>query len=233
MLTLYTFGPAFGLPDASPFVSKALTLLKISELEFETNTKEFNKAPKGKLPYLKDGDQIIADSTFIRLHLEDVYGIEFDKGLDASQRGIAWAFEKLCEDHLYWSTVHSRWMDDDNFNAGPIKFFEAAPRLIRPVVTKIVRRKVSKSLHGHGFGRYNDQERALLAARGVAAIADYLGEKSYFMGDSVCGVDATIFAFVNSGLCDRFNAPMRDALESHDNLKAYNGRMKAKYFPEL
>ncbi len=233
MLTLYTFGPAFGLPDPSPFVSKTLTMLKISGLEFATDTKGFNKAPKGKLPYLKDGDQIIADSTFIRLHLEKEHGIDFGKGLDASQRAAAWAFEKLCEDHLYWSTVHSRWMDDSNFNAGPKKFFDAAPKLIRPVVAKMVRRKIAASLQGQGFGRHNADERALLAHKGVTAIADYLGDKPYFMGDTVSGVDATIFAFTNSGLCPQFKAPMRDALEAHDNIKAYNERMKAEYFPEL
>ncbi len=233
MLTLYTFGPAFGLPDASPFVAKALTLLKMSGLDFETDTKGFNKAPKGKLPYLKDGDQIIADSTFIRLHLEDKHGIDFDKGLDDSRRAVGWAFDKLCEDHLYWSVVHSRWMDDDNFNAGPKKFFDAAPRLIRPLITRTVRRKIAKNLHGHGFGRHNDEERQLLATRGVKAIADYLADKPYFLGDDVTGTDATIFAFVNCGLCTRFRAPMRTALEGHKNIKAYNERMKNRFFPEL
>ena len=32
MITLATFGPAFGLPDPSPFVTKADVLLKISGL---------------------------------------------------------------------------------------------------------------------------------------------------------------------------------------------------------
>jgi len=32
MITLYSFGPAFGLPDPSPFVTKAATLLKMAGL---------------------------------------------------------------------------------------------------------------------------------------------------------------------------------------------------------
>jgi hypothetical protein len=32
MITLYTFGPYFGLPDPSPFVLKAEILLKMAEL---------------------------------------------------------------------------------------------------------------------------------------------------------------------------------------------------------
>ena len=30
MITLYTFGPKFGLPDPSPFCMKALVLLKMA-----------------------------------------------------------------------------------------------------------------------------------------------------------------------------------------------------------
>ena len=36
MITLYTFGPAFGLPDASPFVIKAELLLKLAGLPYQT-----------------------------------------------------------------------------------------------------------------------------------------------------------------------------------------------------
>ena len=80
MITLYTFGPAFGLPDPSPFVTKAEVLLKMAGLPYRMDTKGFRKAPKGKLPYIRDGEDIIADSTFIRLHLEKRYNIDFDEG---------------------------------------------------------------------------------------------------------------------------------------------------------
>ena len=114
MITLYTFGPAFGLPDPSPFVTKAEVLLKMAGVPYRTDTTGFNKAPKGKLPYIDDGGAIVADSTFIRMHLEKNYGVDFDKGLSPAERGVAWAFEKLCEDHLYWVGLHARWIVDAN-----------------------------------------------------------------------------------------------------------------------
>ena len=63
MVTLYTFGPGFGLPDPSPFVMKAEILLKMAGLPFRTDTTGFRKAPKGKLPYIEDDGERIADST--------------------------------------------------------------------------------------------------------------------------------------------------------------------------
>jgi hypothetical protein len=50
MITLYTFGPYFGLPDASPFVIKAMLLLKFAGLDYREDRGGFRKAPKGKLP---------------------------------------------------------------------------------------------------------------------------------------------------------------------------------------
>jgi hypothetical protein len=49
MITLYTFGSAFGLPDPSPFVTKAEVLLKMTGLAYQTDPTGFRRAPKGKL----------------------------------------------------------------------------------------------------------------------------------------------------------------------------------------
>ncbi len=56
MITLYGFGPAMGLPEISPFVTKAHILLQMAGLPYETETSfgGFLKAPKGKLPYIRD-----------------------------------------------------------------------------------------------------------------------------------------------------------------------------------
>jgi glutathione S-transferase len=129
MITLYSFGPGFGLPDPSPFVTKAEVLLKMAKLPYRADTSGFKKAPKGKLPYVDDdGGETIADSTFIRWHLEKKYKIDFDRGLSPEQRAIAWAFEKMLEEHLYWAVVHARWMDDANFAKGPAPSFARSPR---------------------------------------------------------------------------------------------------------
>jgi hypothetical protein len=49
IITLYTFGPFFGLPDGSPFVTKTMLLLKFAGLEYSEDRGGYGKAPKGKL----------------------------------------------------------------------------------------------------------------------------------------------------------------------------------------
>src|SRR5919206_2224919 len=150
MITLYTFGPAFGLPDPSPFVMKAEVLLKMAGVPYRTDAGGLRRAPKGKLPYIDDDGQRIADSTFIRWHIEKKYGVDFDRGLSREERAIAWAFEKLAEDHLYWAVVEARWMDDANFAKGPRMFFQRIPAPLRPFVISMIRRRLRKALYEQG-----------------------------------------------------------------------------------
>jgi glutathione S-transferase len=233
VITLYNFGPAFGLPDPSPFVMKAETLLKISGLSYQADSKGFSKAPKGKLPYIDDDGERIADSTFIRWHLQKKYRIDFDRGLSEDERAIAWAFEKTAEDHLYWALIDLRWTDDANFDKGARNFFQAVPAPIRPLIVAMVRRKVRQALRAHGMGRHTPTEIVALATRSVDAVAAYLGQKPFFMGAEPVGVDATMFSFVAGALCPAFESPIRAAAERHDNLKRYVGRMAGRFYPDF
>jgi Glutathione S-transferase N-terminal domain len=56
-------------------------------LRYRTNTEGFSKAPKRKLPYIDDEGKRIADSTFIRWHIEKKYGFDFDRGYQRRQQG--------------------------------------------------------------------------------------------------------------------------------------------------
>lgn len=231
MITLYTFGPAFGLPDPSPFVTKAEMLLKLAGLSYRIDTSGFKRAPKGKLPYLEDDGMTVADSTFIRWHLEKKYGVDFDAGLTAAERGTAWAVEKMLEDHLYWAILHARWMDDGNFARGPALFFRSVPALLRPLIQAVVRRKVARDLQGQGFGRHAPEEIAAFAARDLGAAAAILSDKPCLMGEQPCGADATLFAFALGALCPLFDTPIRGAVEAQPNLVVYVDRLRAVYFP--
>jgi glutathione S-transferase len=231
MLTLHRFGLAFGLPDGSPFCVKAMVLLKMSGLEHTVVEGNLRRAPKGKFPVLDDNDTVVPDSTFIRWHLEQRHSIDFDKGLNAEQRATALAFEKLCEDHLYWGTVHTRWMIDEKFNKGPRSFFHFAPAVIRPAVVAIVRRGVKRNLDGQGFGRHTQAEITQIMRKGINGLADFLGDKPFLMGEEPCGADATTFAWAGRFRCPLFDSPILEAARARPNLIAYRDRGLARWFP--
>ena len=231
MITLHSFGPAFGLPDPSPFCIKAELLLKLSGLPYQRATGNLNRAPKRKLPLIVDDGVTIADSSFIRFHLESRHGIDLDKGLDAERRGVLWAVEKMLEDQIYWIIVDERWMDDANFARGPANFFKSVPAPLRPLVCAMVRRQVRRNLHGHGIGRHSQAEKMVLAARSLDAIVAILGEWDYLGGDAPAGGDAGLGAFMMAGLCPLFDSAFRGLIEARPSLTAYATRMSERFFP--
>lgn len=233
MITLCAFGPGFGLPDPSPFVTKVHILLKLAGLPYETNLKGFRKAPKGKLPYIDDEGAVVADSTFIRFHIEKKYGYDFDRGLIAFEKGAAWSIERMCEDHLYWLMIDARWLDDANFEAGPSSFFKSIPAPMRPLVAAYVRRTLRRTLYLHGLGRHDAASRIELARRDLVAISDLIGDKPFLFGGEPRGADATVGAFVMHALTKTFVTPLRDAAASRPNLVAYAERVSDRFFPLL
>ena len=187
-----------------------------------------------KLTGLRSGvvaSGFVADSSLIRLHIEDRHGIDFDNGLTPEQKGLAWACEKLVEDNLYWVVVRERWMDRANFDRGPRRFFDKAPAVVRPMVIAMIRRQVKRNLYGQGTGRFSIEEMNRLAARGIDSVAAAIGDKPFLMGDSPCGADATLFAFVGSLLCPVFESASRGHAEQHANLVGYRDRGMARWYP--
>lgn len=231
MITLYGFGPAYGLPDPSPFVIKVEMLLKMAGLDYRMDSTGYRRAPKGKLPYIDDGGTIVADSTLIRFHLERTRGVDFDAGLTPSERGIAWAMEKLLEDNLYWALADVRWNVKANFERGTRQFFAPIPAVLRPLVIWIALRKVNANLRGQGLGRHPRADIEAIAIRGVGAVANFLADKPYLMGATRCGADASAYGFIAGLLVPIFESPMRDAAEKHPNLAAYVARMRAEFYP--
>jgi glutathione S-transferase len=233
MIVLHTFGKQHDMIDPSPFVTKAHTLLRFAGLPYEDLPSDIRKAPRGKFPVMVDDGETIPDSTFIRAHIEKKYGFDFDAGLDARERAIAWSIEKMIEDHLSWIWIHERWTFSPDYANGPAYYFKPMPAPVRPLIELYVNWKLARARHGHGVSRYTDGEREALSQRGLDAVSTILADKPFLMGNAPCGADATLFAFLNVLLCPAFTAPSVAMARARPNLVAYSARLAAQYFPDM
>jgi len=232
MITLYGFGPYLGMPDGSPHVLKGHVLLRMAGLKYVTDTSlTLDKAPKGKLPVIDDAGEIVADTNFIRRHIERKYGFDFDRGLDKTERAEAWATERMLEDHLYWVCLYMRWAIPENFAAGPAHFFDGVPEPMREKVREGARVRVLGYLQAQGIGRHNIDEITDLGMRSLEALSDLLGNRLWLMGEQPCGTDASMTGMLTMLFSTLDFDLRRRALDLH-NLAAYTDRAMAHFFPE-
>lgn len=233
MIVLYGFGAGFGLPEISPFVTKTEVQLKMAGLAYRKERAMPPASPKGQLPFIEDDGKAVADSTFIRAHIEQKYGFDFDAGLDQRQRAQAWAFERMIEHHVYWALVGARWVDPVNFAKGPAHFFDGAPADRREKLREDAQFRVAENYLLSGLGRHAPDEDVDLALRSLLALSVQLGDRPYLMGDAPCGMDATAFGALAGILSPFFSSELRRRAEQFGNLSAYVARMMERYYPDF
>ncbi len=227
-LTLFGIGPAFGLPEASPYVTKTEVQLKMASLAFAKERSQPDASPKGQVPFLSDGGALIADSTFIRAHIEKSYGIDLDRGLTERERAEAWAIERMIESQLNTALAYARWLLPENFAKGPARWFEGAPQGVREAVLG----QVGANLKAQGIARHTPEEAVDLGDRSLHALSVLLADKPYLMGERPVAVDATAFGALAGIMTPFFESELRQRAESYPNLVAYVARMMARYFPD-
>lgn len=230
-IRLHQFAPAFGLPNASLFCMKLETWLRLAGIPYEAvNDGNVFKAPLGKLPYIDDDGRLIADSHFIIEHLKQRHGDTLDADLTPRHRAIATAFQRLLEENLYWAVVYTRWVLDDGWRLTREAFFGQLPWPLRAIVAPLARRGMRSELRGHGLGRHPEAEIYAIGMRDLDAVADYLADQPFLMGDRPRSIDASAFAFLANVLWAPVDSPLQRHARSRPNLEAYCQRMKARCF---
>jgi glutathione S-transferase len=232
MITLYQFPPAFGLPSGSSFCLKLETYLRMADLPFQVaSTMDMSKAPKGKFPYIVDQGKTIADSNFIIEYLKQTYGDPLDASLSPVERAIALAMQRLIEENLYWVAVYSRWQDPINWAITQDTFFRDFPPLLKAIVPTLARRSTLQNLKGHGIGRHTIAEVYQIGITDITALADFLADKPFFMGDRPTTLDASAYGTLAQILQVPIQSPVKAHAETFPNLAAYCQRMKSQFYP--
>lgn len=232
MINLYSFGSNFGVIDPSPFVLKVDAYMRLAQIEYMSfpNVDNLKKAPKGKLPFISDGETTITDSEFIISYLQEKFQVNLDSHLSDQQKSIAYLIGKSVDENLYWSLVHSRWINDDTWVHVKKAFFGSMPFPLKFIIPPIARKGVSSLLYKQGLGRHSDEEINNIADRTFQSLSNILGDKTYFFGESPCTFDATAFGFLAQFISVSLNNEMNDLARNYSNLVDYCNKMNAEYY---
>ena len=237
MIKLYKFGPAFGLPDASPFVMKVETYLRITGQKYEVASGDVRKAPRKQLPFVDIDGKIYPDSTAIVDLLEGARTDKLDTHLEAGQRAVGQAFKSMLEEHLYFGVLYMRWVTDDGWTVFEPSLKEmlgtfGVPGLMRGMVAKSARKQVTNRVYQQGIGRQPRAEVVGSCVKMVDALSVQLGEGKYFFGDKPTTYDATVYAFTAGVLCPAFDNELRKHSATKKNLVSYADRLKEQYWKD-
>ncbi len=228
MLKLMKLPTAWGLRNASPFNLKAEALLTMSGQAYESIEALPNKGPKGKLPALIDGEQVIGDSSLIQRHLEDKYEARFDDGLSEVELADAVAYRRMAEEWLYFINLWVRWIECPTITRDA--FFSGIPWPLRGLVFGRLQKDVKRTLHGQGLGRHTREEIYGFGEEALAAIAARIGSGPFFFGDTPRSVDAALYPQLLNVAEAPYDTPLREAARKHAVLTDYVRRCDQTIF---
>lgn len=233
MITLHAACEGFDMPEFSPYGMKTEVQLQLADLPYVKVKAGRDGSPKGQMPWIVDEGEAIADSTFIRAHLERKCGLDLDAGLTDEQRAVAWSVERMVENQLGWANAHFRFLLPENFEKGPAHWFDGAPEAMRQSMRDGLLQAVRANVQAVGIGRHNDGEILMLAERSLTALVTLLGDKPFFYGDRPVGSEAAIYGILATGMNPYFTSPLQQAMAAKPTLVAYIERMNGRFYPDL
>lgn len=230
MLTLNQFAPNPKCPDISTFCSKVEMFLKVNELPYQGLPASPNQAPKGKLPTLLDGQDLIADSELIIRHLCKKFKIDPEPGLTPEQKAISFMIRKTMEEHYYFIMLHTRWVDPKGWSVVNKLFFSAIPKPLKLVVPGIVRKQVTKGLLAQGIGRHDDPEISRRGREVLQHLGQFIGKSDCVFGDQPTLVDCVVFPYLWGALNFPSDSELKRAADENPHFKAYVDRILKRYY---
>jgi glutathione S-transferase len=232
-IKLFQFPRMFAVPNVSPFCCKLETWLRMAEIPYEVvDVRDPRKAPRGKLPFIEDGDVRIADSSVIIEHLSRTRGIDLDAHLDATQRSTALLVQRTLEEHYAFVLAYTHLVRDEGARHTRARF-AAVPALVRPFVVRAVEKSVSTLLWHQGLTRGSHEEIVRSAIRDWRAVLSFMSDGPFFFGAQPSNVDATVFATLATTVLTPIDTPIRAFLLGEPKAVAYTERMRLRFFPEL
>ena len=217
MLTLYSYPTLFGVADNNAYGLKVFAFLKLAGVPFRhEHIFDASAAPRGQLPYIEDGSDIVGDSETILAYVTEKYRVTMDHALSEAQRDTDLMLTRLLDD-LYWVMSYSRWQDERYWPAFRDALLREHPRLTEADLLK-AKEFNARRYYFQGIGRYAPDQ---AMARGIAdlrVLAHLIPREGYLHGERPNSIDAGLYGFIANIYFYDIATPLKEFVAAHDNI---------------
>lgn len=226
ILTVYVFKGSGSTISSSPFTTKILTFLRLCGIPHNVKEADMQKAPKGKVPYLVHGENIVGDSQLMIRYLENTFDLnEMSKilfnskeynnlltkqfipfsNLTKQQQAQSDMIRLMCEGELYWGLVSIRWFGTQGIGRSEVlwkntmkSYFSAIPAFIRPILCAMIRTQLFGDAWGQGLIRHSPDDQIYFIKRDLNALSTILSSNNnkFMLGDFPTEVDCIVFGTI-------------------------------------
>ena len=232
MLTLYSYPTLFGVADNNGYGLKVFAFLRLAGVPFRhEHIFDASKAPRGQLPYVVDGDDIVGDSETILHFVTRKYALTIDAALNPSQRTTNLLVTRMLDD-LYWVMSYSRWQDERFWPAFRDALLREHPNLTEDGLAK-AKAFNHQRYYYQGIGRF-DPDAAM--GRGLAdleALAALIPSQGYVHGDKPTSIDAAIYGFIANIYFYDIDTPLKKFVTAHENIVRHCRAIHEAVFREV
>jgi len=223
VVILHCFPAGKTIPNASPFVLKVQTFMRMANIKYEMDTIDFFGA-KGKSPWISINGQHVADSEFIIEFLTKKFDVRLSKSHSEKQLATASSLRIMLDEHFIWGLALERvW---DFHTSRKVTDF---PRPLFLYVKWLVRRR-SKA---QGVGLHSKEDVERIMTKDLRIVSTILGNQKFICGDEPCEFDAGIWSQLAQCVWGLPGSRYETLLNGEcSNLKDYAIRMKERYWKD-
>jgi glutathione S-transferase len=230
-LRVFTFAPDWGLPSAGPFAVKLLAWLELAGIPYQQVLEDNpRKGPNGKNPWIELDGELIGDSELIIELLSKRYGVDLDAGLSSGQRAIGLAWRRTFEEHFHQVLEWELFEHPAGAAYMRERLRSTMPPIIGPLVFSMLRSHLRKQLYARGLARHAPE---IIEAKGradVDALAAFLGDKPFLLGQQPTTGDTAVFGLMASMVYWPMQTPVASYTKSVGTVVGYCDRMLERCF---
>ena len=222
---LHQFDSFWGLPNASPFCMKVEGYLRWRKIPYRVVVSSPRRSPAGQVPWVVDGGEVITDSQRIISHFEQGRSDALDARPSARDGAAAHMLRRLLEFDLFWQINYSRWVDPAGWARFAPDIRRRLPLPMRLLGLPLVRRRLVRTCRMLGLKPENPQAAYDVGRRHIDAVADWLGDFPFMLGEEISSVDFSALGVLGNIMRQPAPSPIREHANGRTNLVAWLDRM--------